>query len=564
MAGLTIEGAERLSEVNMRELCPEAFALTCNEALRLRRINYTLFMFFDTHREFIEVSREAEGDRPAAYHNIYNDESIALLRSTFKSKRISLSNAAKLAERVLNGKWFALDSVVYRDNDDGLPRLYLSTGGERKGVISREDSPEVYSIWDSYTQSGSFDDERMCNPLNAEALREALSLEAGYQYITSYEIDLLRTIKHIAEYTSQPFTVPMQAGYVYYKSTPQTRALNWIGNAALKAAEYDNDSDTYIISAGTISIKKEGKPLSFDDSIACKQLEQILLNKAYVDNFTNPNIELTLDEFMRDRQLTDRAEARDKFIDTATMYYQISYEFVIKDKDGNVEARYFLRPLEQQAQIIKGRGKPVKVQFGFGLRFFSAMRNNKSIALQPKGALALTGNAYRIGADIWDDIRANLGKGKREGKLKILTLLKSTSLSWDKADTMAPSQQRQRIIDRFFKALSKAALSEYWDFSYKVYMPDGKTEANIYDLLYDYNLFISCYIVVKLNHEPEHYTQLRQRKYNDAEAADLAKAAKVERDRATVERANKRKASSGKGKGKDKGREPVEPVKRGT
>lgn len=560
MAGLTIEGAERLSEINMRELCPEAFALTCNEALRLRRINYTLFMFFDTHREFIEVSREAEGDRPAAYHNIYNDESIALLRSTFKSKRISLSNAAKLAERILNGKWFALDSVVYRDNDDGLPRLYLSTGGERKGVISREDSPEVYGIWDSYTQSGLFDDERMCNPLNAEALREALSLEAGYQYITSYEIDLLRTIKHITEYTSQPFTAPMQAGFITVKATRESQSLVSVGRGALDAAVFDERNRVHNITAATgIEIRIKGKRRDKKALVNVDKLEIQLLGKAAESGFTSPVIELSLDEFMERRHLTDKKEARKQFNKAANDYYETSYEAV------SDAGRVRIRPLDGQATLHNS-----KAQFSFTTRFFDAHKNSGSIVYYPEGLLAIDGksdNAYTLGRYIWDDIRRNLGKGIREGRLRILTLLEVMDLPQDvDAMAMPPSVQRERVIRPFFNALNIAAKAEYGDFSYRVIDGNGKTVTDMFSILDNYSLFRSCKIAVKLNHEPEYYAQLRQRKHDAAEAKALAKAAKVERDRATVERANKRKASSGKGKGKgkDKGREPVEPVKRGT
>lgn len=526
MAGLTIEGVERLSEINMRELCPEAFALTCNEALRLRRINYTLFMFFDTHREFIEVSREAEGDRPAAYHNIYNDESIALLRSTFKSKRISLSNAAKLAERVLKGKWFALDSVVYRDNDDGLPRLYLSTGGERKGVISREDSPEVYSIWDSYTQSGSFDDERICNPLNAEALREALSLEAGYQYITSYEIELLRIIKHIAEYASQPFTAPTQAGYIAYKSTRESTALMTVGSSALKAARYDDANERYNLIASTgVKIYLRGRLISKRAFVSMDKLLRQLMNKAYESGFKNREVALTLDEFMRLRRLADRKEARKQFSQVAIDLSNTVIE--VRENYKGEKGKSRLPILGKQWEPDDDSKSPIvnsSIVFMFNADFFEPLRVSHSIGFLPEGLLAIDGksdNAYTIGVCVWDDIRRNLGKGKREGRLKVLTLLKATSLP--SAEDINPKYYRRQIMEPFLAALSKAASAEYGNFTYTIYNADGVTKANLFEIRFNYALFSSCVIEARLNNEPEAYTQLRQRNHDKRKASGKSK-----------------------------------------
>lgn len=530
-------------ETRMREQCPQAYALTANEAMRLKRIDFAIFQFFDIHREFIGVSQEAERDsdtgeytRPAAYHYIYNDESIALLRSTFKSKRISLSNAAKLADRVLSLKLFALDAIIKADEDEPQEyALYVKEG--YAGRLERAVYPEFYEAWDKYGSG------------NAEALRAALRLEAGYLYITTYEISILRIIKHISEYTSQPFTAPA-AGFIAVKTTRESLSIAYIGRGAAKAAVFDKPTKAYNVKAATgIEIRIKGKLKGKKAEANIDKLEVQLLEKATMSGFTSPVIELSLREFMERRKLTDRGAAREQFKKAINDYYETSYEAVTD------AGRIKIRPLDAQADLKNG-----KAIFSFSQRFFEGHANSASILYLPEGLLAIDGynsNAYSIGRYIWDDIKKNLGNRKREGRLRILTLLEVLDLPQDdEAIKLYPSVQRQRVIEPFFEALSIAAKPEYGDFSYKVIDGSGKPVTDMFSLQDSYSLFRSCLICFKANNEPEDYARLRRERYAAAEATALAKDAKVARDRATVERANRRKAGD-----KSKGREPV---KRGT
>ena len=542
----------RARETERRGLCPQAYALTANETMRVKRIDFAIFLFFDTHREFVGVSREAERDadtgeytRPAAYHNIYNDESIALLQSTFKSKRISLSNAAKIAERVLNGRWFTLDSVVYRD-DDGEQRYYLSTDGERKGVISRDEWPEAYRVLDE-------------QPDNAEALRDALSLEAGYLYIDSSDLQTLRVIKHISEYASQPFTTPTQAGYIAYKSTRESTALMTVGGSALKAARYDDVNERYdLITSTGVKIYLRGKLISKRAFVSMDKLLRQLINKAYNSGFKSREVELSLDEFMQLRRLSDRKEARKQFSQVAIDLSNTIVE--VKENYKGEKGKSRLPILGKQWEPDDDSKSPIvnsSIVFMFNADFFEPLRVSQSIGYLPEGLLAIDGksdNAYTIGVCVWDDIRRNLGKGKREGRLKVLTLLKATSLP--SAEDINSKYYKRQIMEPFLAALSKAASAEYGNFTYTIYNADGITEADLFEIRFNYALFSSCVIEARLNNEPEAYTQLRQRNHDRREAKALAEAAKVERDRDKVQAAAKRKAS-----GKSKGREPV---KRGT
>lgn len=536
MAGL-IEQANREFEQSIREVCPQAYALTANEAMRLKRIDYTIFLFFDAHREYVGVSREAERDaetgeytRPAAYYNIYNDESIALLRATFKSKRLSLGNAAKIADRVLNGKWFAIDSVVRLSNAEPW-RAYISTSDGRNEPIEREACPEFYAIWDVTQDIG-----------NAEALREALKLEAGYLYISIYEINLLKTIKLINAYTpAQPFTAPA-AGFIAVKTTRESLSLAYIGRGAAEAAVFDKPTKAYNVKAATgVEIRIKGRLKGKKAEANIDKLEVQLLEKATMSGFASPVIELSLREFMERRKLNDRGTAREQFKKAINDYYETSYEAVTD------AGRIKIRPLDAQADLKNG-----KAIFSFSQRFFEGHKNSASILYLPEGLLAIDGynsNAYSIGRYIWDDIKRNLGNRKREGRLRILTLLEVLDLPQDdEAIKLYPSVQRQRVIEPFFEALSIAAKPEYGDFSYKVIDGNGKPITDMFFLLDSYSLFRSCLICFKANNEPEDYARLRRERYAAAEATALAKDAKVERDRATVERANRRKAS-GKSKG---------------
>lgn len=526
-------------ETRIRELCPQAYALTANEAMRLKRIDFAIFQFFDAHREFIGVSREAERDadtgeyiRPAAYHYIYNDESIALLRSTFKSKRISLDNAAKLADRVLSHKLFAVDNIVSIDDNEievETYALYVKDG--YVGQLERAVYPEFYKVWDEYRDS------------NAEALRLALRLEAGYLYITTYEINILRIIKHISEYTSQPFTAPMQSGYIAIKATRESTALAAIGRAALNAATYDEINEAHNLTAaiGT-EIRLRGKLIGKRAFVSVDKLQRQLLDKACKSGFTSSEIELSLDEFMQLRQLTDKKSAREQFKRAADDYYEVSYEAV--SDTGRVR----IRPLD--AQAILNYGKAV---FSFSSKFFDAHKRNGSLEYIPEAYFALSGNndvnTYSVGIYIYDYTRRNLGK-PNENKIKVTTLLEVTSLP--SAAEIDSKYYKRQIIEPFFKALSKAAT--LGGFKYSLALSGGKplSDRDSVNAHYDYDLFSDCVIVIQWIKEPEYHSQLRERKQAEAERKRLAEGAKVERDRATVEAADKRKRGR---------KRKVEPVK---
>lgn len=494
----------RALEVRMREQCPQAYALTANEAMRLRRIDLAIYLFFDSHREYIGVSREAEGDRPAVYHYIYNDDSIALLRSTFKSKRISLDNAAKLADRVLNLKLFALDSIIKVDNDEPQEyELYFKEG--YVGRLTRAVYPEFYEVLDKYGNS------------NAEALRAALRLEAGYLYITTYEINILRIIKHISEYASQPFTAPTQTGYIAYKSTRESTALMTVGNSALKAARYDDANERYDLIASTgVKIYLRGRLISKRAFVSMDKLLRQLMNKAYDNGFKIREVALTLDEFMQLRRLTDRKEARKQFSQVAIDLSNTIIE--VKESIKGEKGKSRLPILGKQWEPDDDTKSPIvnsSIVFMFNADFFEPLRMSQSIGYLPEGLLAIDGksdNAYTIGVCVWDDIRRNLGKGKREGRLKILTLLKATSLP--SAEDINSKYYRRQIMEPFLAALSKASSPEYGNFTYTIYNADGVTEADLFEIRFDYALFSSCVIEARLNNEPEAYTQLRQRNHD--------------------------------------------------
>lgn len=481
---------------------PDAYALTANEAIRVQRFDSLIWQFFDTHREFVKTEwREEDTEKKyPIYRNLYNDESIALLKQFFTVKRLSLANAHALANRVLSQPWFELDSILNLNHDDSS-EAYLHTSDGRHGRLSLEDWPEFYAVWDIRDDS------------NAQPIREALRLDSSYLYFCTGERDILQLIINIAEYDNAPFTTTQEDGFIAIKSTPQSTALVSVGERAVIGAKYDELNELFdVISSTGEHVYLRGRMLKADEFVSLDKMVRQINSILHQGGFMNKAITITLDEFMEFRVLTDRRAAREEFERAISLLYEVSLNY------NGIESRY----LQTKARIQNS-----KVALLLTDLFFESLRVSGSVAFIPKGFFALKGkggNAYKIGITLSDNRRRNIGKDN-ENRMSIAKLLEATTLNL--ADSIEPKYYKRQIIEPFFTALNKAAAE---GFSYTLIHRGGipLTKLEQFEIHHNYELFISCLIDVQWYKEPEYYKSLRERKIDEAEARKRGRLKKIE------------------------------------
>lgn len=499
----------------LRATCPDAYALSVNEAVRVERISSLIITFFATHPEYRQEERR-EGSSQPIYHDSYNKDSVPLITEMLKRKRISLDNAYALAKRVLASKWFTVSSTIIVDAE-GKPdfnKRYasLTTDEGYQGIIGREAYPTFYELWDS---------ESVYVFAEAEAMRQALSL-TGYKLLDSNEYNTLHLIVLLKEFLivdePKPFTV-QQEGFMPITNSPETTALLAVGAKALAHASYDDANERFdIITATGDCLYLRGEKLTTTSSewVNIDKLLRQINYKAHQDNHTRKAVVITLDEFMELRGLSDRKEARKQFTKAINDLYNVS----LKVSNGRIKGEF--RYLQAKAEIDNS-----KASFLLTDLFYEAIKAVSSIGLMPISFMRIDGresNAYKIGVYLSDHKRRNVGK-PNENKVTVAKLLEITSLP--DAKSIAPNRYKQQIIDRFFTALDKAASTGEFKYTLSRKGNEVLSEHDAIEAHYDYNVFISCVINVQWLREPD-YTQLRERKAKEAEAVERGKLKRLE------------------------------------
>ncbi len=486
---------------------PDAYALTVNEAIRVQRFDSLIWRFFDAHREFVATEWhewDTEKKYPI-YRNLYNDESIALLKDFFAVKRLSLANAHALANRVLSHPWFELVGIF--SANPTVREVYLNTSDdERHGRLSLEEWAEFYAIWDIQDDS------------NALPLREALKLDSSYLYLVPGERDILRLIKIIYEYDSSPFSTVQEEGFVAIKSTPQTTDLVTIGKPSLSKAgnAYDelNELFTIVSPAEHRLYLNNSKLLSGWEFEKLDRLLRQINSKAMEMNYRSKSVDISLDEYMELRGLSDRKEARLQYKRDTFNLFMLYAEFT----DGS---------RTRQVRFLQERGEVQNSNVTFILSdaVFESMRLSGSMAMIPKSFFKLKGNAYRIAIYLCDNKKRNINRDN-ENRVSIAKLLEVTTLPI--ASEVEPKRYKSHIIDAFFNALSNVVATG--EITYEVVKSKGAKLSSVeaFTVHHDYELFSSCLIDVHWSKEPEYYKSLREHKAKDAEAQERGRVKGIE------------------------------------
>lgn len=508
---------ERLKYI--RSLHPNAYALSANEALQIQRIYKIIIEFFITHEEFTQITPPDKDHLMSRVSNVYNQESVILIKEMLKNKRIRLDNAYNIADRVLNGKWFEVYAAYGSLDAKEYTHLAYITSDKPNTLIKadREQYTELYEVWDKPIKTESNDKEWNeviayydCNP---EGLRDALSLGNDYLYLDWRERSNLELIKFIYEFEFEAFTQDQtNERFLQMPNTNGTTALTTIGKRALKNTHFDDPNEIYIIPTDqariTMSINgKSTKEIDGKRFVNMDKLFRLILNKAHKEGYKSKYITITLEEYKMIGG-KDNKEARKQLKKAADDLYNLSLIY----KFGNEKNQITIstRVLEAKAEI-----KNSSITFCLADNLYNNLKTNKSISYIPYELLCISSrseNAYKIGVFLRDHQRRNIGKDN-ENRVSISKLLEVTSLPL--AEDIKPNRYKLQIIDPFFKALNTAASTGV--FSYKIVHSKGKplTDKEAINVYFDYELFISCLVDITWLTELDPYAQIRERKLNN-------------------------------------------------
>ena len=481
----------------IRAINPQAFALSANEAIRVQKILAIIRQVFDTHDEFVQrgaIPVEGMDEKREIVTNIFNAQSVALIKEHIKAKRINLNNAYRVAQRVLSANWWQLMPIALSITGEGKPTLYLRSSGDAQGKITREQFPEFYKVYDSqdeiirgYKLGG----------IRVEALRDALGLDSSYLYLDGGELYALNLIRAIVEF-KEPF-VRNESEYITIKSSPATTALAITGTKAYRDAEQIEQTDEgnlfeiHPTARNAFRYTGELDTLKNFSVNVSKLILQIVSESISQGQW----VRISLRSYMELRGLRDEKTARKQYQKATEVASRLQFS---RKSNGRFTFINFL----QAGNVVKGEGVFLINQ----LFYDYYIEQNGSKAQIPKSFFripASSPNAWAIANRLYTHRKCNLGKDT-ENRIAITTLLASTSLPL--ADTIEKKRLKSYIIDRFFEALNTAR-DITKAFTYTI-VESGGVRTNEYEAYNNYWHFIKCLIQVKWNEDP--YTEARQKK----------------------------------------------------
>lgn len=506
---------ERLKAI--RSLHPNAYALSANETIQIERINKIVIDFFTIHKEFTQVDPPDETHIMSRVHNVYNEDSVTLLKEILRIKRINLDNAYTLANRVLNGKWFEVYAAYDSLGADGYKHLAYITSDKPDvfTIAERADYPGLYEVWDNCIKSESIDklfDKVITHYDNdPEALRGALNLSEDYLYLCAGERNILKLIKLIHEFEIT-FVLP-QEGYSPIYNDPHITDIVAIGREAVKNSTFDDTNEIYDMLIGNYTFSTKTDPIEISDKAfanATKLLYQIIM-KIVKEGCKTNEITISLKEFKEARGYKDQKEARAQLLNASGILLTtlVTVENTTKNKRGKVINTERVRGayLKYDAEINNS-----KVKFTLNDHIFEVMKDKPFLWL-PDSFLKISNgspNAFTIGVRLAVQRARNIDNPEKGNRMSIKELLKSTS--YPLATEIPRKRWHDQIMKPFIKALKTVAATG--EFSYKFVHSRGVelTKLEEANLEYDYDLFTSCMVQVHWNNEINYYTEFKRLK----------------------------------------------------
>lgn len=493
----------------MRKKYSADYVLTEQEAKYIKKAE---LVFVDAAKKYISVD-DAELHTPTVQAAMRED-----VFTAFKRKRLSASKILKIAERVRQGSYWSYELVGIEipENETAAREIYRIEC-RINGETEREQEFDTFSL-EAFFKSDS--------PRERAKL---LNIPDDVLYLPSFELRALKLLWKICK--EKEITKQDPSVYWLIKTSPVLDVLSEIGSEAVAGSEFvEGFSKSYKLKAAN------GVTITIDAS-AYNDVGQLLKtpnadklmtqfnHKAVEQGFCSQTVELTLDEVMDARRLTDRKAAADAIRAATRLLYALSVN--IEDRETG---SFRMRRIVQAADYIAGKGRKPYATITYTDDYFKHLKNTQQIMQYHAKLQQIPNNkphAYNFAKAFDTQKRRNAGKPEGiENKLSVLTLLKKSGLPrYDKLKDKG--QASQRIIMPFITALDYLE-EDIQLFTYEFQHPKrGNNSTELTDeeldkLYHDYSFFTGLMISVTWYDEPD-YQHLVERKKEQIKKAEKAR-----------------------------------------
>lgn len=450
-------------------------------------------------------------------------------------KKISVSKAVKMAERVLSGKWYVLQIERFEPTGDRgyhRPEFPVYCLASSDDVDGKTLDPINYSRFYDIDNNPKYmdityltDDE--IKKIDAEAL-EAIGLSLEYKKISFYEWVTLSYILSV-------FGEVKDAGVFWtLPSNPTIEALsNLTTKLARSSAELVVDKFSGDKNKNIIMITTKGNA-NTSVSISADVYSEALISNPNADKFLRfasyqweiqgkpKSFNIPFEEFVKVRGMEkDRSQAASDCRDALSVIKW--FKFIMDMPDGSLAQREYA----QEADLIAGRGKNSYIHIMWSDAFYQVLLNNKTyIKYNPKLQKIPNnkGNAYKFADYIQKHYRMNMGKGN-QNVISVKTLLAQSNLP--PAETFKyKSQIAQKIIEPFTNALNYLEdidiCTHHFAYSKSSGLGDEISAEDLNRLFTDYDFFSTLMIKFDLIDKPDYSNLLEHKEQRKALAEKKA------------------------------------------
>lgn len=528
-----------------RQTNPGAFLLTEKESVLISKAAECINRVLAPYSKILEdILLKVD-----TMHVIVNDTI-----TSFEDNKINIKKLRSIRQKYMSAYcWSIAPEIIKKEDKNGL--IVTAATLNYKVTVSTEENTKDIILPDNHA---FFKADTM------QARAEALGLDNFCLYVSRYELNTLDTLKIIfsvydagataetiqaapeiesAFYSlvnSRVFTAPISVGENARKPK-RTKEVNEKGRQ-ISIAEYMTNNNLTI--SLTDFLPEPENLLSVGDPNTDKLLKQAQLIAMQTGQ---QEFDITINEFMQFRGLSDRKSAIDKAEKAAEMLDKT--RFRIDEETEDFKAGINIHYVQTSGLVTrKGReGSVIHIEFSNKV-FAHLMRLSQSgqqIAQYDKNIMQLPDNqrtTYNIAIELYNYLRLNAGR-KTDHIIGIDTLLKYCSvlpLYPESAEDAGKeyylrfkSEAPERIIKPFVKALDFMTASKQKNKNYQIlerytfkHKKGGALkDAELSEALKDYKKFTALNLEYKFINEPD-YANLKERKAIQQEKAEKAAAKK--------------------------------------
>lgn len=485
-----------------RDINPEAYALTLNEARYIERAYLTQHSVL---RSFLSLD-EAEFADPAKQAYIQEQVDKALAKRHITRKRINA-----IAEAVLyEGRYWSFDIgnlIIPAGKQYPVAQEYVVVSNTEgiDGIRFSEDTcPAFFDSWDAAEEAA------------------ALGIPDTVKYIPSSELFILRQVygAHLEKLTKPQ---AQEKNFFRIPNNPAINALVNMGSQSLMEKtllENFGKSNYEIKVNGGVSVYIPQDQI--DDiiigNVDTDKLLRQAINASYQSGYRSKEVILSLSDIMEAQGKKDRKTAAATLRSSLKRLEAISITY-----NNQITGSFSKRRIVQSVDYDAGRGRQAIARIVFTDAYYNMLKDTTAagmIAAYPDKILKISAknkHSYIFALQFFTNMRRNLGK-KNECRLSVQSLLNSSGLPlYDSLKDK--SQVAQRIITPFDEALS--LLEKEHILSYEYRYPGGGvlTHEDLEKLYTNYETFSSLMVWAYFYDEPDYTTIRKSRELNGKTAA---------------------------------------------